>query len=109
MLGDGVNLAARLYRSVGAIAFKGKTRPIEVFTLLGDRSQPAPAWLAKYHDGIRLYRARQFAAAVARFQEAESEIGGEDYFCRMYVERCNACQRETVPPDWDGSFALTEK
>ena len=68
VLGDGVNLAARLesatkqfhtdilvgeqvekltrehfiYRTVDLlIAFKGKTRPMEVFTLLSDRSQPA--------------------------------------------------------------------
>jgi adenylate cyclase len=135
VLGDGVNLAARLesatkqfhtdilvgetveeltrgqfiYRSVGAIAFKGKSKPIEVFTLLGDRSQPAPAWLAKYQDGIRLYRERQFAAAGACFQEAGHEIGGDDFLCRMYVERCNACQQAALPSDWDGSFALTEK
>ena len=137
VLGDGVNLAARLesatkqfytdilvgetveaftrekfiYRNVGAIAFKGKTRPIEVFTLLGDCSEPAPAWLAKYHDGVRLYRARQFAAASARFQEAGHEIGGEggDFLCHLYMERCAACLQQPPPADWDGSFTLTEK
>jgi len=135
VLGDGVNLASRLesatkqfhtdvlvgetvetltrgefiYRSVGAVAFKGKTKPIEVFTLLSDRSQPASAWLAKYHDGIRLYRERQFAAAIARFQEAGHEVGGEDFLCSMYLERCTACLHETPPPNWDGSFTLTEK
>ena len=135
VLGDGVNLASRLesatkqfhtdilvgetvealtreefiYRNVGAIAFKGKTRPIEVFTLLSGRSQPAPAWLAKYHEGIRMYRDRQFAAAIARFQETEQEIGGEDFLCRMYIGRCTACLQQTPPPDWDGSFTLTEK
>ena len=134
VLGDGVNLASRLesatkqfhtdilvgetvetltraqfiYRNVGAIAFKGKTKPIEVFTLLSDRSQPAPAWLAKYHDGIRLYRGRQFAAASVRFQEVAREIGGDDFLCRFYIEHCAACLKQT-PPDWDGSFTLTEK
>jgi adenylate cyclase len=135
VLGDGVNLASRLesatkqfhtdillgetvealtrdqfiYRNVGAIAFKGKTRPIEVFTLLSGRSQPAPAWLAKYHEAIRLYRDRQFAAAIARFQETGREIGGEDFLCHLYIGRCTACLQQTPPPDWDGSFTLTEK
>lgn len=135
VLGDGVNLAARLesatkqfhtdilagesvealtrgefiYRNVGAIAFKGKTRPIEVFTLLSDRSQPAPAWLAKYHEGIRLFRGREFADAIACFQETGREIGGEDFLCQMYIGRCTDCLRQSPPPDWDGSFTLTEK
>ena len=135
VLGDGVNLAARLesatkqfhtdiligeetekltrehfiYRSVGAIAFKGKTKPIEVFTLLGDRSQPPPPWLANYHDGIRRYRARQFADAIARFQEAGREIGGDDFLCGMYIGSCRACLQQTPPTEWDGAFTLTEK
>jgi adenylate cyclase len=135
VLGDGVNLAARLesatkqfhtdiligeetekltredfiYRSVGAIAFKGKTKPIEVFTLLGDRSQPAPAWLAKYHEAIKLFRGRQFAEAALQFETARREIGGEDFLCETYIERCAACIERPPPADWDGSYALTEK
>jgi len=135
VLGDGVNLASRLesstkqfhtdiligetvealtrekfiYRNVGAIAFKGKIKPIEVFTLLSDRSQVAPAWLAKYHDGIRLYRNREFAAAIARFQEVTRDTGSDDFLCQIYIGRCEACQLQSLPPDWDGSFILTEK
>ena len=135
VIGDGVNLAARLesstkqfhtdilvgeeaekltrdhfiYRSVGAIAFKGKTKPIEVFMLLGDRSQPAPAWLAKYHEAVRLYRSRQFEAAAAAFEQVEAEMGGEDYLCRMYLELCASLREQAPGPAWNGSFTLTEK
>jgi len=135
VLGDGVNLAARLesstkqfhadiligeqtekltrekfiFRSVGAIAFKGKTKPIEVFFLLGDRSQPAPAWLEKYQDAMKLYRERKFVEATGLFEAVRKEIGGDDYLCEMYVERCKACVEEPPSADWDGSFKLTEK
>jgi adenylate cyclase len=135
VLGDGVNLAARLesatkqfhtdvligeetekltrdhfiYRNVGAIAFKGKTKPIEVFTLLGDRSQPAPGWLAAYHGAVKLYRNRQFEKAIALFQEASDGAGGGDFLCEMYIERCKACVQQPPPGGWDGAFALTEK
>ena len=135
VLGDGVNLAARLesatkqfhtdiligeetekltrehfvFRSVGAVAFKGKTKPIEVFTLLSDRSQPAPDWLAAYEGAIKLYRSRQFEKASVLFQEALAGLGGKDYLCEMYLELC--AELMNVPPgrDWNGSITLSEK
>ncbi|HEY4952486.1 MAG TPA: adenylate/guanylate cyclase domain-containing protein, partial [Verrucomicrobiae bacterium] len=94
VLGDGVNLAARLesatkqfhadiligeqtekltrekfiFRTVDLLTVKGKTKPVEVFGLLSDRSQPPPAWLAVYHEAVKLYRARKFSEAVAKFE-----------------------------------------
>jgi len=135
VLGDGVNLAARLesatkqfhtdvligeetekltreffvYRKVGAIAFKGKTKPVETFVVLSDHSQPAPAWLEKYHEGILLYRDRKFDLAMAGFREAQREIGGEDFLCEMYIERCEDLLHGGLEPGWDGAFTLSEK
>jgi hypothetical protein len=76
---------------------------------LSYRSQPAPAWLAKYHDAVKMYRGRQFAEAASRFETAAREIGGRDFLCEMYLERCGAFIRQPPPADWDGSDALTEK
>lgn len=135
VLGDGVNLAARLesatkqfhtdiligeetekltrehfvYRLVGAIAFKGKTRPVETYVLLGDRSQPPSAWLAVYHEGVKLYRSRKFAEATKKFEAARYQIGGEDFLCEMYLSRCAVYQISPPPENWDGSFTLAEK
>jgi adenylate cyclase len=135
VLGDGVNLAARLetatkqfhtdiligetvealtreqfvFRKVGAIAFKGKTRPVETFTLLSDRSQPAPAWLAAYHEAIQLFRGRQFDRAGELFKGVLREIGGQDHICEMYIGRCAAYVATPPPEDWNGAFTLTEK
>ena len=135
VLGDSVNLAARLesatkqfhsdiligedvekltradfiYRSVDLLVVKGKTRPVEVFALLGDRSEPPPAWLAIYEAAVRLYRQRDFVTAAARFAEARQSIYGGDYLCDMYLERCAAYQSHPPPENWDGSFTLTKK
>lgn len=135
VLGDGVNLAARLesatkqfhtdilvgeqvekltrkhfvYRAVDLMTVKGKTKPVEVFSLLSDRSLPPPIWLAIYHDAIKLYRSRQFAAAAARFDDARKEMGVEDFLCTMYRLRCATYEQEPPPDDWDGSFVLGEK
>ncbi len=135
VLGDGVNLAARLesatkqfhtdilvgeetekltrehfiYRRVGAIAFKGKTKPVETFVLISDRSQPPPAWLLTYHKAIELYRSRQFKEAADRFEFTQKEIGGEDSLCDMYLLHCAAHEQNPPPTNWDGSFTLAEK
>ncbi len=135
VLGDGVNLAARLesatkqfhtdiliggtvealtrdqfvYRQVGAVAFKGKNRPVEVFTLLSDASQPAPVWLARYHEAVQLYRGREFERAGQMFEAVLQAIGGEDFLCRMYLGRCATYQACPPSNDWNGAFTLTEK
>jgi adenylate cyclase len=135
VIGDGVNLAARLesatkqfhadilvgetvaaltreqfvFRPVDLLTVKGKTKPIEVFTLLSDRSLPAPAWLEKYQDAVKLYRNRKFAEAAGRFEAAQKEIGVEDFLCEMYVKRCKAYISQPPPENWDGSYTLSEK
>jgi adenylate cyclase len=135
VLGDGVNLAARLesatkqfhtdilvgeqvekltrehfvFRTVDLLTVKGKTKPVEVFGLLSDRTQPTPAWLGTYHAAVKLYRHRQFQEAADRFEFTRQEIGGEDFLCEMYLSRCRACELSPPPPDWDGSFTLAEK
>ena len=135
VLGDGVNLAARLesatkqfhtdilvgeeavkltreqfvYRTVDLLTVKGKTRPVEVFSLLSDRSQPPPAWLATYHEAVRLYRTRKFPEASGRFEDARQEMAGKDFLCEMYLARCAAYELSPPPEDWDGSFTLADK
>jgi adenylate cyclase len=135
VLGDGVNLAARLesatkqfhadilvgeqvekltrehfiYRTVDLLTVKGKTKPIEVFSLLGDRSVPPSAWLSIYHEGIQLYRARKFSEAAGKFETARHQIGGQDFLCEMYLSRCAAYQISPPPENWDGSFTLVDK
>lgn len=135
VLGDGVNLAARLesatkqfhtdiligeevekltrehfvYRIVDLLTVKGKTKPVQVFGLLSDRSVPPPAWLARYHEGIQLYRTRKFNEAAALFHAVRQELGGEDYLCEMYASRCDAYVISPPPTNWDGSFTLSDK
>lgn len=135
VLGDGVNLAARLesatkqfhadilvgetvealtreqfvFRPVDLLTVKGKSKPVEVFALLSDRLQPAPAWLEKYLEAVKLYRSRKFAEAASQFEATQKEIGGEDFLCEMYIRRCNAYIEQPPPENWDGSYTLSEK
>ena len=135
VLGDGVNLAARLesatkqfhmdilvgeqvekltreqfvYRTLGLLTVKGKTKPVEVFGVLSDSSQPPPGWLVTYHAAVKLFRSRQFKEAADRFEFIRKEISGEDYLCDMYLLHCAAYAQNPPPIEWDGSFTLAEK
>ena len=135
VLGDGVNLAARLesatkqfhtdilvgeqvekltrgqfiFRSVDLLTVKGKTRPVEVFGVLSDSSHAPPAWLAEYHAAIQLYRRRQFDRAAEGFEAVQRAIGTTDYLCAMYLLRCATFLQSPPPENWDGSFMLADK
>lgn len=135
VLGDAINLAARLesatkqfhcdvlvgqsveeltraefiYRRVDLLRLKGKNKPVEVYIPLSTRATPPPPWLEGYHAAIGLYRARRFEEAMEGFRETLARIGGEDFLCRMYLERCGVFTKTPPAPDWDGGHTLTEK
>ena len=93
VIGDPVNLASRLegltkeyhldlllgenmaplaggefiLRTVDYVQVQGKTKPVDVLTVMGDgaaQTVSLPLWLARYEEGVRLYRARSFAEAL---------------------------------------------
>ena len=135
LLGDAVNSAARfesatkqyhvdllvggdvealtrgkfVYRAVDRARFKGKTHPIEVFTVIGDGGMAAPDWLARWHEAVELFRTARFAEARAVFQEVAAQIGGEDFLCEMYLARIAEFAQTPPAADWDGAQTLAEK
>ncbi|MEI6715563.1 MAG: adenylate/guanylate cyclase domain-containing protein [Verrucomicrobiota bacterium] len=135
VLGDGVNLAARLesstkqfgcdilvgetaealtrdhfvFRRVDRAVFKGKTEPIDVFTPVGEMGILVPDWLGRYHGAIDLYRNQEFSEAKQKFGEVLEELNGTDFLCKMYQKRCDHFMEEKPAPDWNGSWVLSEK
>jgi adenylate cyclase len=135
VLGDGVNFAARLesatkqfhtdilvgesvealtrekfvFRHVDFVRVKGKTRPVNIYIPLSDRTVPPPEWLADYHRARALYAERKFAEAGELFRATKARMGGEDFLCEMYLERCALYAQESPEGEWDGSYTMTEK
>ncbi len=136
-IGDNVNLASRLegankpygtgimisestrlaagdaieVRELDYIKVKGKNLPIRVFELLGLKGETDPKLLAKarrFEAGLAHLRARRLDEAEAAFRAVVAEHGPDDS-CELFLERCAEVRAEPPPPDWDGSFALTEK
>lgn len=138
MIGDGVNLAARLesackqysarillseytvtklkgvyrLREVDKVVVKGKTKPVGVFECLDyhtDETFPnLMDVLGNFNEGVKQYRKQDWDRAVGYFNEA-LKANETDKLSNMYIERC-ALMKETPPgDDWDGVWIMTEK
>lgn len=138
VIGDAVNLASRLegltkehavdlligesvahlvkedfhLRSLALEQVKGKTKPVEVFTVLGEKSEPLPEdklrLLELYHEGIDFYRSREFEKALEKFEKS-LEIDSGDGHSQRYVELCREFIAEPPDEDWTGVNVRTKK
>jgi adenylate cyclase len=136
-IGDAVNLASRLesltkqyhldlllgesvaalvgdtyiLRTVDYVQVKGKTKPVDVFTVMIEgetRTVSMPVWLARYEDGVQLYRQRKFSEAAAVFEESLRQLPG-DFLSSMYLERCQDFMQNPPDASWDGVVVMTKK
>lgn len=136
LVGDMVNLAARIegatkdyhlnlligertaalvrdafvLRTVDLVLVQGKTRPVNVFTVLGDRSAGAegPEWLAIYENGLGLYRHLEFEAAADCFSKVLMLLP-DDWLAQEYLHRAENYATFPPPPEWDGVYVMTHK
>lgn len=126
VIGDAVNLASRLegltrtygvdilvgasaselirdefhLRSVALVQVKGKTKPVEILTLIGAKSDPGDREflqrLETYETGFRKFRERDFTQAKVLFSQFLEFYPG-DALAGMYLE--SALEFEKAPPD----------
>ncbi len=138
VIGDAVNLASRLealtrtygvdilvgararelihdefnLRSVALVQVKGKTEPVEIFTLIGAKKDPGDAEflqrLETYETGFRKFREREFTQAKILFSQF-LEFYPDDALAKMYLER--ALEYEGQPPDeaWNAVEVFKKK
>jgi adenylate cyclase len=97
-----------LLRSVDLIVVKGKTRPVEVFTVLDPSGSGAPAWLARHEEAMRLYRAGDFPGAVKAWREVLAPAS-DDALAQVFLERCAELQRHPPAVPWTGVYEMTSK
>jgi adenylate cyclase len=138
VIGDSVNLASRLegltriygvdilvgataaelvrdefyLRSVARVQVKGKTKPVDVFTLIGARNEDVDLeflkWLESYEEGSERFRARDFSQAKILFSRF-LEFYPDDLLAKMYLDR--ALEYEQQPPDeaWEAIEVFKKK
>jgi len=71
----------------------------------------------KFTQAVALYKAQNWDAAISLFKETlELEYqrfpelkGKKTNPSEIYIARCEEYKELPPPPDWDGSYTLTEK
>ncbi len=98
-------------RRLGLIQLKGKSKPMMVFEVLGDRDDPG-AWseqdLRDYHAAFDCFLARKFEAAEKGFGLC-AEKHHEDFCVRRYRRASHEFTHTPPPPNWDGRFVMETK
>ncbi len=138
VIGDAVNLASRLealtrlygvdiligrsaaelvrddfyLRSIARVQVKGKTEPVEIFTLIGalndDVDPEFLKWLQAYEEAIVKFRKRDFKGAKILFSHF-LEFYPDDALGKMYL--ASALEYEQSPPDeaWNAVEVFKKK
>ncbi len=137
MIGDGVNLAARLesackqyhahllisehtydklkgtyrIRDIDDVVVKGKTEPVRVYEVLDYHTDATFPNLMDgvnhFADGRKNYRAGSWDKAIASFKEV-LKANPADALSDTYIERCDHLKAED-PKDWDGVWVMKSK
>jgi len=138
MIGDGVNLAARLesackqysariliseftraklkgtyrVRDIDLVVVKGKTEPVGVYEVLdyhNDETYPNLMDNVNYfNEGVKLYRQANWDKAISNFEEA-IKATPTDKLAQTYIERCEHLKENPPEGEWDGVWVMTSK
>jgi len=138
MIGDGVNLAARLesackqyyakiivsentykklrgtYRSrkIDRVVVKGKREPVGVYEILdyhNDETFPnLMEAVNNFKNGLIQYRAGKWDKAIGAFKETLS-LNPKDKLSQIYIERCEHLKENPPGNGWDGVWVMTSK
>jgi adenylate cyclase len=138
VIGDGVDISARLegvtkeygcdiilseytyklcrdqvwVRELDRIRVKGKTIPINIYELIGDRTHPLPpetaAFLDHYAAGRTAYNHLRFYEALQHFERAQDLKPG-DRAVQVHLERAREFLLTPPADNWDGVHTMTKK
>jgi adenylate cyclase len=138
IIGDGVNLAARLesackqygahvliseftykqlkgtyyVRELDFVVVKGKTQPIAIFEILDYHSEESYPHmidaLRQFKAGLVQYRQRKWTEAERAFEEVLA-LNPADKAAKLYVERCRHLNDNPPGDDWDGVWVMETK
>jgi adenylate cyclase len=137
LIGDGVNVAARLesatkqyaaklliseqtrsrlhgayrLRDVDDVIVQGKTEPVRVYEVLDYHTKETFPHLEEvvthFEMGRKRFTEGHWNEAIAAFRSA-LELHPKDQLSAIYVERCKYL-KNNLPPDWDGVWRLETK
>ncbi|NES99376.1 MAG: GAF domain-containing protein [Sphaerospermopsis sp. SIO1G2] len=138
VIGDGVNLSSRLegvtkeygcdiiiseftynlcrndvwVRQLDRIRVKGKHQAVNIYELIGDRSNPlddnTSDFLYHYDAGRKAYTDKNFTQAIANFEIAQ-RIRPHDQATNIHIKRAYNYKQAPPPQSWDGTWTMLTK
>ena len=96
------------WRELDTIRVKGRDHPVKICDLLGEAGQQTPeqsAWVAAYAEGLRRWRARDFAGAMECF----ARIAAVDPPSALFLARAKELASRPPGPDWEPVLSLEGK
>lgn len=138
MIGDGVNLAARLesackqysarilisentykklrgtyrIREIDRVIVKGKTEPVGIYEVLDYHTENSFPNLMEvvnhFKSGLAHYRERRWDKATKAFKEALN-LNQTDKLSQIYVARCQQLKKRPPGDDWNGVWVMESK
>ena len=138
IIGDGVNLAARLEsackqygahiliseftykqlkgtyysRELDFVVVKGKTKPVAIYEILDYHNEESYPHmidaLRQFKAGLVQYRQRKWKDAARAFEEVLG-FNPADKAARIYIERCKHLTEQPPGEDWDGVWVMESK
>ncbi len=138
IIGDGVNLAARLEsackqygshiliseftykqlkgtyysRELDFVVVKGKTQPVAIYEILDYHSEESYPHmidaLRQFKAGLVQYRQRKWQDAIKAFEEVLG-MNPADKGARLYIERCRHLAENPPGDDWNGVWVMESK
>lgn len=128
VLGDGVNLAARLepasgkcgtqnffsemtyqltknrpdilWRHFGTVRVEGKERTVKVHEALDPTDTPDRRWISLFSEALKAYEGKDFAVAKRLFEETGKSRAGGDEPSLLYIRLCEEWIQHGVGEDW---------
>ncbi len=85
-------------RAIDRLAIKGRSKPIQIFEVLGEKGYRLTDAEQCFNKGLSLYRQKKFMEAARLFDQGAADDGP----CRAYLSRCRHLLKHPPPPDWDG-------
>jgi adenylate cyclase len=98
------------YLKLDDLAVKGKTVGLEIYTVLDLNSTEHSEDRALHQAMHADYRNQRFDAAIQKCKKLKGSFNGlMDQYYKMWQERCEYMQTQTLPTDWNGVFIATTK
>ena len=138
IIGDGVNLAARLEsackqygahilvseftyrqlrgtyysREMDVVIVKGKTKPVSIYEILDYHTEETypnlNEALRQFKSGLQFYRQQRWDEAMTAFGEVLA-LNPADKAASIYKERCEHLKQQPPGKDWEGVWVMDSK